>query len=103
MKLFEKLLEHADATLAEAEDYVEEAILIKSENQKLASQYVTLAEQHLNHYNDLHSQMVSLINEYKNTNGEAPAGMKVAYDILHKKEIERYTTVKRMIDHYRTL
>lgn len=103
MKIFEEVLEHADSTLSEAEDYTKEALMLKMDHPKLANSYIMLAEQHLSHYNDLHSQMVSIINDYKTAKGEPPEAMKMVYDILHKKEIERYTAIKRMIDQYKTM
>jgi len=49
----------------------------------------------------LHTQIVAIIDAYKKEKGEPPEGMKLLYEILHRKHIEHAAAVKGMLALYK--
>lgn len=102
MKIIELLSERIDEELSDAKFYIKQAIENKSEYRALADTFYTISTQEMNHVNMLHEQVVSLITQYKTTNGEPPPEMLAVYDYLHKKQIEKTNHIKVYQEMYKT-
>ena len=46
----------------------------------------------------LHSEVVTIINDYRKTNGEPPAPMMAIYDYMHERFIEKAAAIKNLQD-----
>lgn len=83
-----------DDTLNEAHEYYSEYIIYKDEEPKLANLFIELAKDHLDIYLKLHNNVVSLINDYKQKNGDAPNTMKEMWKYQHTKLTNEYEELK---------
>ena len=101
MKIIEKLSDKIEKEIACAEEYAQCALMYKEEMPQLAETFFTIANEKIKHMNMLHTQVTAIIDEYKKKNGEPPEGMKVLYEILHRKNIEHAAAVKGMLALYR--
>jgi hypothetical protein len=101
MLIIKEVIEKMDDTLCEAEWYAVHAKHHKETMPMLADIYYKLGQEHLAHYMSLHTGVVSIINEHRRTKGEPPPTMSVLWDYEHKKLIEEYEEIKKMLDSYR--
>lgn len=101
MLLIKEIIEKMDDTLEEAEFYAVHAKHHKEMHPNLADTYYKLGQEHLAHYMSLHTAVVAIINEHRRTKGEPPANMLAIWDFTHKKLIEEYEEIKKMLDSYR--
>ena len=101
MKIIEKLSDQIADEIECAEKYAKCALNYKDEYPALAEVYYRIANVKMAHMNLLHSQVVAMIEDYKKTKGEVPEGMKILYDILHRKHIEQAAAVKGMLNLYK--
>ena len=101
MKIIEKLSEYIDEEIGDAMKYAKCALNYKDENPALADMFIRLSEEEMKHMMILHDQVVTIINEYKRKNGEPPETMKVVYDILHRKHIDKAAEAKAAISMYK--
>ena len=97
MKIIEKLSDKIEEEIECAEDYIKCALLYKEERPQLAEVFYKIANEKMTHMGLLHDQVTIIIDEYRKKDGEPPEAMKMLYDILHKKHIDRATAVKGMI------
>ena len=51
--------------------------------------------------NLLHTQVISIIEDYRKKKGDPPEAMKTLYDILHKRYIAHAAAVKGMLALYK--
>jgi hypothetical protein len=49
----------------------------------------------------LHNDVVKIIKEYREKNGEPPASMLAVYEYLHNKHIDDFNEAKRYQDEYK--
>ena len=101
MKIIERLSDSIERKIDEAECNIKSALELKEEFPAVADAYYKLANQELADMGLLHTQVVSIIDEYRKKNGEPPEAMKMLYDILHRKHIQHTATVKSMISLYK--
>lgn len=87
-----------DDTLKEADEYYRDYIIYKDEQPRLASTAIEMARTHLDLYTKWHSAVVSIITEYRNTKGEAPAEMKAIWNYEHEKLTECFNSLKYKIN-----
>lgn len=101
MLLIKEIIEKMDDTLEEAEFYAIHAKHLKETHPSIADTYYKLGQEHLSHYMSLHTAVVSIINEYRRSKGEPPANMVAIWDFEHKKLIDEYEEIKKMLESYR--
>ena len=101
MKIIEELSDKIADEIECAEQYARCALMHKEDNPQLAETYYKIASEKMGHMNLLHTQVVSIIDDYRKKKGEPPEGMKVLYDILHRKHIEHAAAVKGMLALYK--
>ena len=101
MKIIEKLSDKIANEIEGAEEYIKCALNYKEEKPQLAETFYRIANEKMGHMNLLHTQVVSIIDEYRKEKGEPPEVMKTLYEILHRKHIEHAATVKGMMSLYK--
>lgn len=101
MKIIEKLSDKIADKIESAECYAKCALEYKESHPALAETFYRIANEEMGHMGLLHSQVVSIIEEYRKTKGEPPKEMQILYDILHRKHIEHAAAVKGMIALYK--
>ena len=101
MKKIEVMSGYIEKEIVEASDYARCALDMKETDPAIADTYIKIAENHMANMGLLHDQVVSVINEYRKTNGEPPQHMMILYNILHKKHIENAAAVKGMLALYK--
>ena len=101
MKVIEEICNKIECQISMAEEYAKCALTYKEERPTLAEAYYRITNEQMAHVNLLHSQVVSIIEEYKKAKGEPPESMKMLYNILHRKHISHAATVKGMLALYK--
>ena len=96
MKIIEMLSEKISEEISDAESYVKMALAEREEYPDLARVLYGISLEEMGHANKIHDAAVEIINEYREKNGDPPAGMKAVYDYLHKKQIDAAAAVKAM-------
>ena len=101
MEIIEKISDKITAKLDIAEEDAKCALYFKEERPALAEGFYRFANEEMAHVGILHTQIVSIIDEYRKEKGEPPEAMKTLYDILHRKHIEHAAAVKGMLALYK--
>ena len=101
MKIIMKLVELIDDELCGAKEYIKLAMHNREEHPGLADTFADLADAEMGHVSKLHDEVVKLIEEVRERDGEPPAGMLAVYDYEHKKQINKASKIKQMISEYR--
>lgn len=101
MKIIMKLVELIDDELCGAKEYIKLAMHNREEHPGLADTFADLADAEMGHVSKLHDEVVKLIEEVRERDGEPPAGMLAVYDYEHKKQISKASKIKQMISEYR--
>ena len=101
MKIIEMLSDKIADEIECAEDYIKCALKHKEDRPQLAETFYKIANDKMTHMGLLHTQVTAIIEEYRKEKGEPPEGMKMLYDILHRKHIEHAAAVKGMMALYK--
>lgn len=101
MKIIEKLSDMIEDEIADAEKYAKCALKYKEERPSLAQTFYNLSTDEMKHMNMLHDEVVKIINEYKAQGQEVPPEMQSVYDYLHRKQIDKATMVKIIMESYK--
>ena len=94
MKIIKCLSAKIAEEIEDAEAYIDLANQWKDDAPETAELFAELSEEELGHMERLHGAVVKLIEDYRNENGDPPAGMMALYDFLHEKQIENAMRVK---------
>lgn len=86
-----------------AKEDIDKAMKYKLDNPKLADEYYQRSIIDLNKINDLHDDIVDIINNYRKTNGEPPEVMKIIWDYEHDNMIEGIAEIKQLQDYYESM
>lgn len=101
MKIIKELSNDIENSLDAAEIYAKKALMYKEEYKGIADNYYNLSLECIDQIKGLHSQVVEIINTYRKEHGDPPAGMKVLYDYLHERFIEKEAAVKQLQSLYK--
>ena len=88
MKIIEQLSEYIEEEINDSCKYGKMALEWKNQKRNLADVFYTLSQEELRHMQMLHGEVVRMIDEYRQTNGEPPDDMLAVYEYLHRKQIE---------------
>lgn len=94
MKIIEKLSQMIDEEIEDAEKYAKCAVKYKQEYPVVAKTFYELSMEELRHMEMLHQNVVRIITEYRQKNGEPPVPMMAVYTYLHERSVEKVAKVK---------
>lgn len=94
MKIIKCLSEKIEEEIADADSYIELALRWKDEQPETADLFYELSLEEMNHMSRLHDKVAELISDYREENGDPPAGMLAIYDYLHQKHMREAMKVK---------
>lgn len=101
MKLIKDLSEMIEEEISDAEKYARCALRHKEDRPALADTFYKLSNEEIGHANLLHTQVVSVIEEYRKANGNPPDVMLALYEVYHEKYIMGVATVKGILALYK--
>ena len=96
MKIIKELSGYIDEEIDGAKTYAENALKYREERPELARMFYNMSLQEMEHMNELHKQVVDIIQKYRKENGEPPAPMMAVYEYLHERQIAEAAKVKAM-------
>lgn len=99
MKKLMKLFDHMDQQLKSAECFAKCAIEMKSKDEQLANEFVSLARTEIDTYDKLNNMALRHIKKHFD-HDELPEGMEDACDYIKRRSAEDLAKVQLMIDHY---
>ena len=96
MKIIKELSGYIDEEIDGAKTYAENALKYKEERPELARMFYNMSLQEMEHMNELHKQVVDIIQKYRKETGEPPVPMMAVYEYLHERQIAEAAKVKAM-------
>ena len=100
MKIIKELSNYIEDELCDANKYIKQALLIKNDYPEIGELFNMLSHEEMKHMNLLHNQVIKLIENYRQTNGEPPVEMQAVYNYLHEKFIDQAKEIKLMQEMY---
>ena len=101
MEIIKKLSGMIREEIQDAERYAKCALKYKEERPGLSRLFFALSQEEMDHMTRLHEAVTDIIKDYRETNGEPPAGMMAVYDYLHEQQIEEAKEVKEYQEMYK--
>lgn len=102
MIVIKEIIGQMEDELNGASEYIEKAMKYKDTDKALADLYYNMSLAEKKHHDDLHAQVVRMIQTYRSQHGEPPKEMQAIYDWEHEKDIARMRDVKAMQDMYKS-
>ena len=94
MKIIKTLAEKIEEELHDADAYIDLAMAWRDEEPDSAEMFYQLSIEEMGHVDKLHSDVASLIDEYKREHGAPPAEMLTLYNYLHEKHVGEAMRIK---------
>lgn len=82
---------------------IQKALKYKSENPSLSEEYYKRSIAYVNNMNNLHDDIIDIIEDYRKTKGEPPTVMLTIWNYEHENLIEELTEIKNMQEYYKSL
>ena len=101
MKLIEKVSSMIEDEIDGAECYAMTALTYKAEYPEMSRIMYNLSMAELQHMEDLHAVVVTLIDDYRKDHGEPPAKMLAIYEYMHERHIKDAANVRALQTAYR--
>lgn len=80
-----------------AEKYAKKAVRFQTDRPALSRKYLNMAKQELEHGDNLHAEIVAVVQEYRAKNGQPPEAMMMVYNWEHQKMIDHVARVKALL------
>lgn len=97
MKLIADMVDEIMEEYDGAEKYAKKAVRFQTDRPALSRKYLNMAKQELEHGDNLHAEIVAVIQEYRAKNGQPPEAMMMVYEWEHKKMIDHVARVKALL------
>ena len=97
MQMISEMVDEIMEEYEDAEKYAKKAIQFQEERPSLAGKYAAMAKQELEHGDKLHSEIVTIIQEYRAKNGQISEMKQKMYAREHKKMIDHVARVKALL------
>ena len=97
MKLIQKLSDMIEEEITDAWKYARCYQTYKENEPELAKTFMMLSQAELNHVDMLHAQVVRLIKEYRDKNGEPPEHMMFIYNYLHERHTNNVADIRLLL------
>ena len=94
MKIIKTIAEKIEEELHDADAYIDLAMSWRDEEPDSAEMFYQLSIEEMGHVDKLHSDVASLIDEYKREHGTPPAEMLTLYNYLHEKHVGEAMRIK---------
>ena len=94
MKIIQVLSDYIDDEIDDAIKYAKMALEYRDDYPALAEAVYKISDEEMKHMAILHSQVTAMIDMYRKKNGDPPESMKMLYEIMHRKQIERAAEAK---------
>lgn len=101
MKMIELLSEHVEDELEDACTYARLALEYKDSDPEAAKLFYDLSNEEVSHMERLHKCVVSHIETYRREHGEPPEGMRMLYEYLHRREVDKAAQVTALQGRYK--
>lgn len=96
MKIIKQISEQIEKELDQQEYLIKKAIEYKETYPTVALAFYNESLNKDTSIRNFHDQVILLINDYRNTNGEPPAHMMAVYNYLHERHIDKAATIKNL-------
>lgn len=103
MQIIKDLASYIDEEIGDAQKYVKKALCVKDDMPQLAQVFYQLSVEEMDHMNRLHTEVVRIINKYRDEGKVIPGGMEMAYKLLHERSIDWAKEVKIMQGMFREM
>ena len=94
MKIIKCLSEKIEDELDDAQGYIDLAMKWKQDEPDTADLFYELSVEEMGHMEKLHKEVVDLIEDYRQKNGDPPKDMMTLYEYLHEKHIGKATEIR---------
>ena len=94
MQLIKKLCGFIEDEIDGARCYAKMALELKDSRPEMARRFYNRSLAEMQHADDMHADVVEIIEEYKRKHGDPPREMQALYDYLHEQHIEDALEVK---------
>lgn len=97
MRIIQKLSDMIDEEISDAMKYARCYQQHREEDIELSKTFSQLSLEELSHVDRLHGQVVRMIKDYREKNGEPPEHMMFIYNYLHERNIRKVADIRLML------